>query len=98
MNSEAEMYRKWVDIAENILLNKKIVKITWQSETQAHESFGWHSRAVELHLDDGTIIVPQRDDEGNDAGALLWINPSELVESKHFPGEKFTKTEVLPVF
>ena len=88
----------WTKKAESILLDRKIVKIRWQTETEAHDLMGWHSRAVELHLDDGTIIVPQRDDEGNDAGALLWINPSELVESEHFPGEKFTKTEVLPVF
>ena len=51
-----------------------------------------------LVLDDGTEIVPQMDDEGNDGGALLWINPKETVESKAFPGEKFIKTEVLPVF
>jgi hypothetical protein len=98
MNSEAEMYRRWVDVANKILLGRKIVKIRWQTETEAHDLMGWHSRSVELHLDDGTIICPQRDDEGNDAGALLWINPKETVESEHFPGEKFTKTEVLPVF
>ena len=90
--------KQWEDKANILLLGRRIVRIKWQSETEAHESFGWHNRAVELHLDDGTILVPQRDDEGNDAGALLWINPKELVESEHFPGEKFTKTEVLPVF
>jgi hypothetical protein len=90
--------KQWEDKANILLLGRRIVRIKWQSETEAHEGHGWHSRAIELHLDDGTIIVPQRDDEGNDAGALLWINPKETMESKHFPGEKFTKTEVLPVF
>ena len=88
---------KWIEKAEKVLLNKKIVKIEWLSEKEM-EDFGWHNASIILTLDDGTEIIPQRDDEGNDAGALLWINPSELVESKHFPGEKFTKTEVLPVF
>ena len=96
--TEKELNTRWETTANKILLGKKIVKIRWQTETEAHDLMGWHSRAVELHLDDGTIICPQRDDEGNDAGALLWINPNELVESEHFPGEKFTKTEVLPVF
>ena len=68
------------------------------SEIEADEGFGWHKRPIILILDDGTEIIPQMDDEGNDGGALLWINPKETVEYKHRPGIKFTKTEVLPVF
>lgn len=96
--TERKLNERWEAIANKILLGKRIVKIQWMSETEADESFGWHKRPVVLILDDGTEIVPQMDDEGNDGGALLWINPKETVESKHFPGEKFTKTEVLPVF
>ena len=94
----ADARKGWIGLAEDLLLNRKIVKVEWQTETEAHEMMGWHSRAVKLHLDDGTIICPQRDDEGNDAGALLHVNPKETVESKHFPGERFVKTDVLPVF
>ena len=68
------------------------------SETEADEGFGWRKRPVILVLDDGTEIIPQMDDEGNDGGSLLWVNPREFVSNKHYPGEKFTKTEVLPVF
>ena len=88
----------WTKKAESILLDKKIVKIRWMAEVEADVQFGWNKRPVILILDDGTEIIPQMDDEGNDGGALLWVNPNELVESKHFPGEKFTKSEVLPVF
>ena len=96
--TEKELNTRWEATANKILLGRKIVKIKWLTEDQAEQEFGWRKRPVVLQLDDGTEIVPQMDDEGNDGGALLWINPNELVESKHFPGEKFTKTEVLPVF
>ena len=96
--TEKELNERWETTANKILLNRKIVKIKWLTEDQAEQEFGWRKRPVMLVLDDGTEIVPQMDDEGNDGGALLWINPKETVESKHYPGEKFTKTEVLPVF
>ena len=96
--NEKEMNEQWEAIANKILLGRKIVKISWLTEEEADKGFGWHKRPVALELDDGTTIVPQMDDEGNDGGALLWINPKETVESKAFPGERFTKTEVLPVF
>ena len=96
--TEKELNERWETTANKILLNRKIVKIKWLTEDQAEQEFGWRKRPVMLILDDGTEIVPQMDDEGNDGGALLWINPKETVESEHFPGEKFTKTEVLPVF
>mgnify|MGYP001362711846 FL=1 len=88
----------WTKKAESILLDRKIVKIRWLSKLSAEQDFGWYKRPIILTLDDGSEIIPQMDDEGNDGGALLWINPKETVESKAFPGEKFTKTEVLPVF
>ena len=96
--TERELNERWETTANKILLGKKIVAIQWMDEKEADKDFGWYKRPVKLMLDDGTIIIPQMDDEGNDGGALLWLNPKELVESKHFPGEKFTKSEVLPVF
>ena len=96
--TEKELNTRWEATANKILLGKKIVAIKWMGEEEADEGFGWYKRPVKLMLDDGTIIIPQRDDEGNDGGALLWLNPKETVTNKHFPGEKFTKSEVLPVF
>ena len=96
--NEKELNTRWEETANKILLGRKIVKIHWLTEEEADKGFGWYKRPVTLELDDGTAIIPQCDDEGNDGGALLWINPKETVTSKHYPGEKFTKTEVLPVF
>ena len=96
--TEKELNTKWEATANKILLGRKIVSIKWMGEEEADDSFGWSKRPVKLILDDGTMIIPQCDDEGNDGGVLLLVNPNELVESKHYPGEKFTKSEVLPVF
>lgn len=35
------------------------------------EVMGWHRAPLVLQLDDGTLLIPSRDDEGNDAGALF---------------------------
>ena len=96
--NEKELNTRWEATANKILLGRKIVKIHWMDEKEADEVYGWYKRPIKLELDDGTLIVPQQDDEGNDGGVLLWVNPKELVQSEHFPGEKFTKSEVLPVF
>ena len=67
MSKDAKKY--WEKRANDLLLNKKIVAVEWMN-AQEQEEIGWHSRPVCLKLDDGTWIVPMRDDEGNDGGAL----------------------------
>ena len=84
--TEKELNTRWEATANKILLGRKIVKIHWMSEKEADKTYGWYKRPVVLILDDGREIIPQMDDEGNDGGALLWINPKETVTSKHFPG------------
>jgi hypothetical protein len=39
------------------------------------ESLGWDERSIVLILDDGNMIFPSSDDEGNQAGALFTNNP-----------------------
>ena len=40
------------------------------------ENFGWYKRAIVITLSDGSILVPQMDDEGNDGGAIMYIKPN----------------------
>lgn len=35
------------------------------------DTLAWDRRAVVLELDDGNILFPSADDEGNDAGAIF---------------------------
>ena len=60
----------WEDYAKKHLVGKKIVSIRWMYEDEV-KAMGWHSRAIVMHLDDGSLLYPSRDDEGNDAGALF---------------------------
>ena len=74
----------WEDKANILLLGRRIVKVYWMSEKEAKQCH-WNKRPLIFHLDDGSRIIPQCDDEGNDGGAL-WV------------GSKDGEEEVLPVF
>lgn len=56
------------------LIGKKIKDVRQMTKKEA-EQFGWYKRPFVLQLEDGTWIVPQSDDEGNDGGAAWIINP-----------------------
>lgn len=52
------------------LIGKKIVG-TRQMTKEEVEFEGWHRGTTVFELDDGSIIYPSKDDEGNDSGALF---------------------------
>ena len=79
---EEKAVKHWQTTSEFWLLGKKIVKCRYMSEEEMKETM-WNNRPICLLLDDGTWIIPQRDDEGNDGGSLYVT--------------KFDKAEVLPV-
>jgi hypothetical protein len=62
--------RRWQRIASDQLLGRKIVEVRYLSHAEA-QKLGWHSRPVVIQLDDGNIVFPSQDDEGNDGGALF---------------------------
>ena len=37
-------------------------------------NFGWNKSPLAMFLSDGTIMIPQCDDEGNDGGAMMLID------------------------
>ncbi len=61
---------RWNKKAKELFLGKKIVGISYMSQGEAEE-LGWYKRPVVLQLDDGSLIYPSMDDEGNDGGALF---------------------------
>lgn len=66
--------QEWTDFAKKALVGRKIIKVQYMTEKNA-ESLDWHQRPLMLKLDDGTLLLPQADDEGNDGGALVHHNP-----------------------
>ena len=66
-------YQRWDETAKLIMKGKKIVKVGYISKEEAKD-YMWYSRGVWFQLDDGTRLICMRDDEGNDAGVLAYLN------------------------
>ena len=63
----------WKTRAASVLTGRTIVDVGYMTEIEAN-ALGWHYRALVLTLDDGSQLIPQADDEGNEAGAMTWAN------------------------
>jgi len=73
------------------LAGRTIKKVKWLSAEDSKEFFGWDYQPLEIYLDDGTILTPSADDEGNNAGAIFTnIKGFETipVERKRISNEK----------
>ena len=77
-NEHAKAVKKrWQATAEKHLLGRKIIGIQWMTDLW-QQDMGWDNAAVMLLLDDGTLLWPSSDDEGNNAGALFGLQRSGL--------------------
>lgn len=68
-----DVAKYWTDIAKKQLLNRKIVDVRYLTEEEV-DSLGWDQKCVVMVLDDGNMIYPSQDDEGNGAGSLFTCN------------------------
>ena len=66
---------RWTIYAEEHLVGRKIIETRYLTKEEA-VGLGWHRRALVLILDDGTLIFPSKDDEGNGPGALFGNGPT----------------------
>ena len=66
---------EWTTEAEKILLNKRIIKVEYMSLKEA-DNYMWNNRPITFILEDGTRIIAQMDDEGNDGG-VLWYGTED---------------------
>lgn len=79
MSDSTEQF--WVDKISKELVGKKIKSIRYMSDEE-QEDIGWYSKAAVIELDNGTIMYPSQDDEGNDAGAIFYQskdNPNGVI-------------------
>jgi len=67
----------WEKLVSKHLVGRKIVKIKWLSAKETQRLMGWSQQPCEIYLDNGTILTPSSDDEGNESGAIL-TNIKEL--------------------
>jgi len=62
--------KPWNEYAKQHLLGRTIKAVRYLTPEEM-DDLGWRSRSVAMFLDDGTIVWPSMDDEGNNAGALF---------------------------
>jgi len=60
-------------IAKDLLVGKTIKDVVYLSTNDANHS-RWFVRPVMIIFDDKSVIIPMRDDEGNDGGALHYYD------------------------
>tara|TARA_E500000305_G_scaffold31974_1_gene24195 strand:+ start:268 stop:519 length:252 start_codon:yes stop_codon:yes gene_type:complete len=80
--TDKQITKKWTGVAEKALLNKRIIKVEYMPKEEC-ERYDWYKRPITFFLDDGTRVIAQMDDEGNDGGVLTCLTE--------------TTEEVLPV-
>ena len=73
MSDRTKGYTDWSSVANTVMLGKKIVKVGYIDKEEA-ANYMWNSRGIYFVLDDGTKCIVMRDDEGNDAGVLAYVN------------------------
>lgn len=69
MRDQTEILQVWNKKAESVLLGRSIVKVRYMADKE-QEVTGFYRKALVIQLDDGTLLYPSADDEGNDAGAI----------------------------
>jgi hypothetical protein len=74
------MRQKWSDRLQP-LVGRTIRRVRYLNDEE-QSNVGWDRSAVMIELDDGALLFPSQDDEGNGPGALF-IQPG-------------TKTQTLP--
>jgi hypothetical protein len=65
-----DLWVGWSKAARQTFLGRKIVGARYMTRAEA-DAIGWRARAVVLMLDNGMLLYPSTDDEGNEAGALF---------------------------
>ena len=64
-----DITNRWNKKASDFLVGKTIKSVRYMTDEEM-EDMMWHSKPVIIDFTDGSWIIPQRDDEGNDGGAL----------------------------
>lgn len=68
----------WTKVAQKQLVGRKIHAVRYMTEKEM-KAMGWDQRCILIQLDDGNIIYPSMDDEGNGAGALFTNNEEQPI-------------------
>lgn len=65
----------WSALAAKVLVGRTIVGARYLSREEA-DRLGWYGRSIVFELDNGQLVWPSSDDEGNNAGSLFTTDPN----------------------
>jgi hypothetical protein len=58
------------------IIGKKIVNVRPMTPGEARTT-GFYKKPFIFVLNDGSLLIPQSDDEGNDGGAVMWLTETD---------------------
>lgn len=65
--------KTWEDRAAKALVGRTITGARYLTQPEM-DNLGWSKSVLLLTLDDGSLLFPSRDDEGNGGGALFGVD------------------------
>ena len=68
--SDETLKTQWARDTAKLLTGRTISRVRYMTPTE-QEACCWYRAAIVLELDNGELLWPSADDEGNDAGALF---------------------------
>lgn len=69
--------KEFISNLETRLVGKSIKSIRYMTDKEM-QIFCWDKRPIIILLNDGTFVIPQQDDEGNDGGAIALISNNKF--------------------
>ena len=83
---DKEIDAYWNMEAAKCLLGRTVVYVRYMTRDEAAR-YDWISRPVMIKFDNGLVLIPATDDEGNDAGALFmeWGGDDQKAGSEILP-------------
>ena len=82
--TKATTVKSWNNRMTKALVGKKIAKARYMSSEETKES-GCSKSPLLIELDDGMVIIPLQDDEGNDGGSLEFFHHTKKIEEEGAP-------------
>lgn len=76
LSKQRERKLYWLEHARSKLKGRRITDVRYITRKEANDQ-DWIYRCIVLQLDDGSIVFPTADDEGNDAGVLQGQEPGD---------------------
>ena len=84
--NDKEIEARWNREAAECLLGRTVVEVRYMTRDEAAR-YDWISRPVMIKFDNGLILIPAADDEGNNGGALFmeWGGDDQKAGSEILP-------------